>query len=196
MNFLMHLFLSGNDNELLVGNLLGDFVKGRLEGRYPSRIEQGIKLHRRIDSFSGSNPHFLLSKRRIDPSYGHYRGVLVDLFYDHFLARCWDEFGEIPFPHFLINTRRVVEDYRDYLPETLRALIPYIFSDLLPSYLEIEGIGRALGRMSTRASRRNRMGEGAKELKIHYSAFNEDFHCFFPELRAFVGNWEGSVSRS
>jgi len=196
MNFLAHLYLSGNDNELLVGNLLGDFVKGRLEGLYPVRIELGIKLHRSIDSFSGRNRHFLLSKRRIDPSFGHYRGVLVDLFYDHFLATCWGEYGDIPFPLFLSITRRVVEEYRDYLPERLRTHIPYIFSELLPSYLEIEGISRALARMSARSKRRNRMGEGGEELKRHYSAFHDDFQNFFPELREFVREWEGDFSTS
>jgi len=195
MNFLVHLFLSGNDNDLLVGNLLGDFVKGRLEGRYPVRIEQGIELHRRIDSFCARNRHFLLSKRRIDPSFGHYRGVLVDLFYDHFLAKNWAEHVEIPFLQFLSNTRRVMEEYRNYLPERLQALIPFIFSELLPSYLEIDGISRALGRMSTRITRPSRLGEGGEELKRHYCALNGDFHVFFPELREFVRNWEGTVAR-
>jgi acyl carrier protein phosphodiesterase len=194
MNFLVHLFLSGNDNDLLVGNLLGDFVKGRLEGQYPVRIEQGIALHRHIDSFCAGNRQFLLSKRRIDPSFGHYRGVLVDLFYDHFLARNWVDHGEIPFHQFLSDTRRVMEEYRAYLPERLRALIPFIFSELLPSYLEIEGISSALGRMSTRIKRRNRLGEGGKELKSHYLALHEDFHIFFPELRRFVRDWQGTVA--
>jgi acyl carrier protein phosphodiesterase len=194
MNFLVHLFLSGNDNDLLVGNLLGDFVKGRLEGRYPVRIEQGIELHRRIDSFSGRNRHFILSKRRLDPSFGHYRGVLVDLFYDHFLAKNWAEHSEIPFPRFLSDTRLIMEEYRHYLPEQLQALIPFIFSDLLPSYLEIDGISSALGRMSKRIKRRNRLGEGGEELKRHYLALHGDFHIFFPELREFVKDWQGTVT--
>ena len=194
MNFLVHLFLSGNDSDLLVGNLLGDFVKGRLEGHYPRPIEQGIVLHRSIDSFCGSNRHFLLSKRRIDPSFGHYRGVLVDLFYDHFLARNWAEHSEIPFPRFLSDTRLVMEEYRHYLPERLQALIPFIFSELLPSYLEIDGISSALGRMSKRLKRRNRLGEGGEELKRHYPALHDDFGLFFPELRRFVRDWQGSVA--
>jgi acyl carrier protein phosphodiesterase len=196
MNFLVHLFLSGNDNDLLVGNLLGDFVKGRLEGRYPRPIEQGIVLHRSIDSFCGRNLHFLLSKRRIDPSFGHYRGVLVDLYYDHFLARNWAEYGDVPFPLFLSRTRRVMEEYGNYLPERLRALLPYIFTELLPSYLEIEGIGRALGRMSARSKRPSRLGEGGEELKRHYVALNNDFQLFFPELREFVREWKGINSTS
>jgi acyl carrier protein phosphodiesterase len=89
-----------------------------------------------------------------------------------------------------------MEEYRDYLPERLRALIPYIFSELLPSYLEIDGISRALGRMSARSTRLNRMGEGGGELKRHYSALHDDFQNFFPELREFVREWEGDFSTS
>lgn len=196
MNFLVHLFLSGNDEELLVGNFLGDFVKGRLEGRYPPRIELGIGLHRSIDSFSGRNTYFLRSKRRIDPSFGHYRGVMVDLFYDHFLASRWDEYAGISFPQFLSNTRRVVEEYRNCLPEQLRTLLPYIFSELLPSYTEIDGIGRALARMAARSTRRNSMGEGGKELKRQYCFLQEDFRSFLPELRLFVSEWEGGLPGS
>src|SRR5512136_990596 len=92
MNFLAHLYLAGDDKGLIVGNLLGDFVKGRLKGIYPAAIERGIALHRRIDSFSGLNPRFLQSKKRIDASFGHYRGVMVDLFYDHFLAKHWGDY--------------------------------------------------------------------------------------------------------
>jgi acyl carrier protein phosphodiesterase len=195
MNFLAHLLLSGSDRELLIGNLLGDFVKGRLDGRYPPRIEEGIRLHRSIDSFSGRNRHFIMSKRRIDPIFGHYRGVLVDLFYDHFLARCWSDIADITFPEFLSNTQIVVEGYLDYLPERLRNSIPYIFSELLPSYLEPEEISRALVRMSARSPRRNLLGEGGEELQRHYSPLLEDFHNFFPELRAFVRDWKGSTGK-
>jgi acyl carrier protein phosphodiesterase len=195
MNFLAHLFLSGNDKDILVGNLLGDFVKGRLEGNYPARIEEGIMFHRNIDSFSGRNLHFVRSKRRIDESFGHYRGVLVDLFYDHFLAKSWPEYGEIAFPEYLSNTQLIIEEYRNYLPERLRNSIQYIFSELLPSYLEIDGISRSLVRMATRSARPNRLGEGGEELKRLYIPLQDDFQNFFPELRAFAGEWKGPVNR-
>ena len=87
-----------------------------------------------------------------------------------------------------------MEEYRDYLPERLRALIPFIFSELLPSYLEIDGISSALRRMSTRITRRNRLGEGGEELKRHYLALNGDFHVFFPELHEFVRNWQENAA--
>ena len=101
MNFLAHLILSGDRPELLVGNLMGDFVKGRLEGRFSPGIRAGLELHRGIDSFAHRNEIFSESKRRIAPSFGLYRGVLVDLFYDHFLAVHWDDYANEPLPRFL-----------------------------------------------------------------------------------------------
>jgi acyl carrier protein phosphodiesterase len=186
MNFLVHLYLSGDDPELLVGNLLGDFVKGRLSGNFPVGIEQGIELHRRIDSFSGRSRIFIRSKRRLDESFGHYRGVLVDLFYDHFLAAHWDDYTDVPFQRFLSDALQIVGEYTEVLPERLRQVFPVIFAELLPSYREVEGIARALQRMSIRITRPNRLGEGATELRRHYDGLYDDFREFIPELRGFV----------
>jgi acyl carrier protein phosphodiesterase len=186
MNFLAHLFISGAEPELLVGNLLGDFVKGRLDGKFPAGIERGIFLHRRIDSFAGRNPHFLRSKRRLDASFGHYRGVLVDLFYDHFLAVQWDDYADIPFFPYLADTFRVIREYEEFLPERLRRIAPLIFAELLPSYLEVQGIERALQRMSARIARPNPLGEGGAELRRHYNGLSDDFREFLPELQEFV----------
>jgi acyl carrier protein phosphodiesterase len=191
MNFLAHLFLSGDDPELLVGNLIGDFVKGRLVGQFPSGIERGIYLHRRIDSFAGQNRHFLQSKRRIDVSFGHYRGVLIDLFFDHFLAVHWDEYSDVTFNCFLSEALRIVRTYDNVIPEHLRRLMPIIFDELLPSYCEIKGIDRALQRMSNRIKRPNRLGEGADELRKHYDGFYSDFCAFMPVLSFFARDFIG-----
>jgi acyl carrier protein phosphodiesterase len=186
MNFLAHLFLAGGDPELIVGNLLGDFVKGRLSGHFPAGIERGIVLHRRIDSFTGRNRHFQRSKRRLDVSFGHYRGVLVDLFYDHFLAVHWDEYSDVPLQPFLSGTQQIVREYEEILPERLRRIVPVIFAELLPSYLELKGIDLALQRMSHLIARANRLGEGGEELRRHYDELYGDFLEFLPEMLRFV----------
>jgi len=187
MNFLFHLYLSGNDAELLAGNLMGDFVKGKLTGHFPAGIEEGIALHRRIDSFAGTNRHFLGSKRRLDARFGHFRGVLVDLFYDHFLAVHWDDYGAVSLRQFLADTRLAIRRYGNILPERLRRVEPYIFGELLPSYLEVSGIERALARMSSRIARSNPLGEGAGELRKYYEGLENDFYEFLPEVREFAG---------
>jgi len=188
VNFLAHLFLSGDTPELLVGNLMGDFVKGKLDGRFPPGIERGILLHREIDSFAGRNRHFLRSKRRLDPSFGHYRGVLVDLFYDHFLAAHWEDYADVPFSLFISDAWRVLFEHKEFLPDKLQRIMPFMFRDWLPSYSTIGGIAEVLQRISLRLKRANRLGEGAEALSRHYGELYGDFRKFIPELIAFSGS--------
>ena len=183
MNYLFHLYLSGDDPDILTGNFMGDFVKGRLNDSYPPRLRSGIELHRRIDSFAQKDGHFTRSRLRLSPEFGLYRGILVDLFYDHFLAVSWDEFGEEPLEQYLKRARSMVEGNRCRLPERLQGLLPVIFEELIPSYLTIEGVATALTRMSRRISRTNPLAEGARELTRHYGALQEDFQGFLPAVR-------------
>ena len=183
MNYLFHLYLSGDDPDILTGNFMGDFVKGRLNDSYPPRLRSGIELHRRIDSFAQKDAHFTRSRLRLSPEFGLYRGILVDLFYDHFLAVSWDEFGEEPLEQYLKRARSMVEGNRCRLPERLQGLLPVIFEELIPSYLTIEGVATALTRMSRRISRTNPLAEGGRELTRHYGALQEDFQGFLPAVR-------------
>jgi acyl carrier protein phosphodiesterase len=186
VNFLAHLRLSGDEPEMLVGNLMGDFVKGRLTGSFPPGIERGIGLHRRIDSFAEGNEKFRESKARLDPSFGLYRGVMVDLFYDHFLALHWDDYSPVQFDVFVAAAYRVMMEYEGVLPERLVRVLPVIFTELIPSYREVGGIERALGRMAARLGRANPLGEGTGELVRHYMGLEEDFRRFFPEAIDYV----------
>ncbi len=185
MNFLTHLYLSNGAPELLVGNLMGDFVKGRLDGRFPPGIKRGILLHQEIDSFTGQNGHFLRSKRRLDPSFGHYRGVLVDLFYDHFLAAHWEDYADVPLSVFISDAWRVLGEHKKYLPDKLQRIMPFMFRDWMPSYSDIAGIEAVLQRMSLRLKRANRLGEGTEELSRNYGELYGDFRYFLPELITF-----------
>ena len=186
MNFLFHMLLSGADDQLLVGNFMGDFVKGRLDERFPFRIRQGVMLHRRIDSFAGRDEHFRQSRLRISADYGLYRAVLVDLFYDHFLAREWEQWSNQPFTRYLADSRIAVERHHRELPERMQPLIPVIFDELLPSYGEVNGIGSALERMSRRVTRPNPLAGGEAELVRHYDGLHEDFNAFIPGILKFT----------
>ena len=186
MNFLVHMLLSGADEQLLVGNFMGDFVKGRLGDRFPEGIRRGVELHRRIDTFASQNRLFSCSRQRISPDYGLYRGVLVDLFYDHLLAAEWDQWSDEPFDRFLTRARRAAERQRSFIPAEMQRVLPVIFDELLPSYRSIEGIAAALGRMSRRISRPNPLNGGEAELVCHREGFAADFRQFMPELRAFT----------
>ncbi|HEY6009145.1 MAG TPA: ACP phosphodiesterase [Geobacteraceae bacterium] len=186
MNILMHLLLSGPDPELLVGNLMGDFVKGRLDERFPPGIRRGLELHRGIDVFAAGNEVFRRSRQRLDPAFGHYRGVLVDLYYDHFLATAWDDYSPLSLADFLRQAYADVQAREEHLPERLRTLLPGMFAELLPSYVELVGIDRALGRMARRLSRPNPLAEGGRELRRHYVHLRDDFRRFYPQVAAYV----------
>lgn len=187
MNYLMHLYLSGDDPETMVGNMMGDFVKGRLDERYPPGIRRGIELHRTIDSFAAGNPCFIRSKRRIDPSFRHYRGVLVDVFYDHFLARHWEEYRAMPYRDYVRKCYEILADYEEVLPERLRLLLPRIFTaDWLLTYTHTGGVAAVLTRMSKRVSRPNPLAEGIGELTLNYGQLVEDFRVFLPEIEEYL----------
>lgn len=180
------MLLSGDDDQILVGNFMGDFVKGPLADRFPERIKQGLALHRRIDSFASRDDLFQRSRRRLDPDYGLYRGVLVDLFYDHFLVAEWNSWSDEPFGRYLARTRSVVEQQRAVLPEGLQKLVPIIFEELLPSYGEVSGIGAALERMSRRVTRENPLAGAERELELNYDGLRTDFREFLPGVRRYV----------
>jgi acyl carrier protein phosphodiesterase len=183
------MLLSGGDEQILVGNFMGDFVKGPLGDRFPERIRQGVTLHRRIDSFASRAELFQCSRRRLDPHYGLYRGVLVDLFYDHFLVVEWSDWSGEAFDRYLARTRLIVEQHRTELPEHMQKLVPVIFEELLPSYGEVSGIGKALQRMSRRVTRANPLAGGEAELLRNYHDLRADFRGFMPLVRRFAADF-------
>ena len=195
MNFLAHLHLSGDDPDILTGNMMGDFVKGRLDGRFPPRVTLGLELHRRIDSFAGRHQVFQTSRRRIELRFGLYRGVLVDLFYDHFLAVHWHLYSAEPLAEFIARSEALVRSRAAHLPERLERVVPAIFGEWIPSYAEPEGIGRVLGRMAARVGRPNPLADGVGELLHCYDRLRDDFSQFYPDIIAFAKNFVGEVDR-
>jgi acyl carrier protein phosphodiesterase len=193
MNFLVHLFLSGDQPEVLVGNFMGDFVKGRLDCRPPHLFADGIVLHRKIDSFAQQHSAFHRSRLRLAVSYGLYRGAMVDLFYDHFLAVEWRDWSPVPQDQWLLRARKIVEGHLSSLPERLQKLVPFIFDELLPSYREPAGIGIALDRMSRRVSRSNPLSGGERELVAHYEELRSDFRLFLPAALKFTETYLASL---
>lgn len=187
MNYLCHMLLSGQDDHVLVGNFMGDFVKGPLAERFTPRLRSGVMLHRRIDSYAERHPLFLRSKHRLAAEYGLYRGIMIDLFYDYYLVNDWASWCAEPFGAYLARTRGVVERNRQSLPPAMHRLVPIIFEELLPSYGTAAGIGSALQRLSKRVKRANPLGGGEQELLRHHEGLLEDFQHFMPEISRFAG---------
>lgn len=188
MNFLAHLHLSDGSDEGLLGSLMGDFVKGPLDDRYPPGITRGIALHRRIDTFTDAHPVVLASKARIAPERRRFAGIMVDVFYDHYLARDWDQHSDVPLTRFSQQVYALLARSEAVLPERLRAMAPFMArGDWLGSYAEVEAIHTALDRMSRRFRRENALLGSAIELEKNYAALESDFRAFLPDLRRYVG---------
>lgn len=187
MNYLAHLYLAGDDPQALVGSLMGDFVKGRIDPARPRAIRDGIRLHRRIDAFTDAHATVLHSKRRLHPDFRRYGGILIDVFYDHFLARDWSHYADKPLEPFVHRVYAIMSDHHDRLPSRMQRSMRYMVgNDLLLSYRDIDGIARALRGIETRLSRPSRLGEAVSELETHYGALRQDFKDFFPQLITFA----------
>ena len=129
---------------------------------------------------------FQQSRRRLDPYYGLYRGVMIDLFYDHFLVKEWNDWSDESLSDYLVRTRAIIVKHHGELPERLQKIVPIIFEELLPSYGEVVGIGKALERMSRRVIRANPLAGGEAELERHFDDLRSDFREFMPLVRGFV----------
>jgi acyl carrier protein phosphodiesterase len=191
MNHLLHFLLARDDEDLRLGSLLGDLVKGRV-ARYDHpgatvRLRTGIQLHRTIDSFSDQHPAVRRSKRRLAPRYGRLSGVVVDIFYDHVLARTWDAHHRQPLPVFTQDVYRTLRGNLSRLPEPIHPLVLAMSrGDWLLAYADLDGIDRALRGMAHRTPVARGIATAAAELAAHYGAFAEDFDAFLPDLQAHV----------
>lgn len=185
MNFLAHLYLSGNDPPVLVGNFIGDFVKGRLAlQKFEPAIVRGIKLHRAIDAFTDSHEIVMQSKNRLRTKYRHYSGVIVDVFYDHFLAKNWNNYHHESLPDFAKKAYRSIESFDPILPRDVKYMLPYMTKgNWLVSYAHEEGIHRALSGMANRTPFVSKMEEAVADLIKDYESFKGEFDTFFPALQ-------------
>ncbi len=188
MNHLAHLFLAGDVSaEWLIGNLAGDFVKGTLGDRFPRGIHDGILQHRRIDAFTDSHPAVAAFRRVLIPEHGHYSRVIADMFFDHFLARRFDEYAGEPLESFLERTFATIDRHVQSLPGRLRIVYPYIRDEAwLQSYREIEGIRLALAGISRRFSRKPHLETAARHLIDSRPELERRFEEFFPEVMRFA----------
>lgn len=187
MNYLAHFYLSDDAPAALAGSLMGDFVKGRIEDRFPKPIEHAIRLHRAIDTFTDRDETVLASRRRLDPGFRLLRGILVDVFYDHFLALHWERFSQEPLAGFTSRVYAALEDHQRYFDEPLSFVAPLMASeDWLGSYRELDGIDSILRRMSRRLSRPNSLANGILELTAHYESLERDFFEFLPRLERYT----------
>ena len=195
MNYLVHLYLAGADSGLQLGSMMGDFVKGPIPVDYPDKIRIGLQLHRKIDSLAQTNIHCCTSRRRLHTRFGHVRSVMIDIFYDHFLASDWADYHADSLESFAADFYRTLDEHRRWLPEGLARTAPRMQQrNWLVAYREKASVERALLHLASRLSRPTPLGEGLEELYRHEASLKLDFHRFMQDARLFSRRFLGDES--
>ena len=184
MNFLAHIYLSGNNDLLKIGNFMADSIRGNSYENYPEEIKKGILLHRSIDSFTDMHPVYRKSKHRLHEKYGHYSGVIMDIFYDHFLAKNWANYSNKKLEDYADEFYQLLQDNYDLLTDKIQGMMPYMIArNWLVSYASISGLEMILFQMDHRTKNRVAMHESIVELQEFYLEFETEFTQFFMELQ-------------
>lgn len=187
MNFLAHIYLSGDSDEILVGNFIGDYVKGKEYLQYPVNIRKGIMLHRSIDSFTDSHPITRSSKSFVRDKYGKYSGIVIDIFYDHFLANHWPSFSDQPLNRFIHRKYSILNSNFSVFPDGVKRFFPYfVRSNWLEAYATMDGLESVLRRMAYRTSLPEFSDYAIIQLKNNYQSLSNGFVIFFREIVDYV----------
>ncbi len=186
MNYLAHIYLSGENEVVTIGNFIADGIKGKDYKKYSKDIQTGILLHRQIDTYTDSHKTVRKSTKRLHAKYSHYSGVIVDILYDHFLAKNWSTYSDISLEDYTENFYDSLEEHYEILPTRIQKMMPYLVTDnWLLSYASIKGITRVLNGMNRRIKNISNMNEAVNELEEFYDEFEDEFTLFFDDLMAF-----------
>jgi acyl carrier protein phosphodiesterase len=186
MNFLAHIYLSGDNDLIKIGNFMADGIRGKHFESYPIDVQKGIILHRAIDTFTDAHPIFRQSTKKLHENYHHYAGVIVDVFYDHFLAKNWAKYSDEKLDLFVERFYQSLHDNPSILSERTKGMMPYMIEhNWLVSYQTVEGINRILTQMDHRTKNESKMRFATNELSEFYSEFETEFTEFFKELILF-----------
>ena len=189
MNFLAHIYLSGDNELVTIGNFVADGIRGNKYKKFPKEMQLGIELHREIDTFTDAHPIFRQSTKKLHKAYGHYSGVIIDIFYDHFLAKNWEAYSDISLESYIEDFYSTLNANFELLPEKFKRLTPIMIEgNWLLSYATTDGIQLVLDGMNKRTKGLSKMDKATKELKEHYNAFEDEFTSFFEELKQFSSN--------
>ncbi len=186
MNYLAHIYLSGDNKMIKIGNFMADSIRGKSYEVYERDIKRGILLHRAIDSFTDMHPIYRQSKHRLHSKYGHYSGVIMDIFYDHFLAKNWSLYSKIPLEEFATDFYILLETNYEILTDKVKSIIPHMRNkNWLLSYSTIDGMQTIMNQMNHRIKNQVPIDESILELQEYYTEFESEFKLFFTEIQAF-----------
>tara|TARA_R110002073_G_scaffold312586_5_gene484144 strand:- start:1735 stop:2331 length:597 start_codon:yes stop_codon:yes gene_type:complete len=186
MNFLAHLYLSESNPNIIIGNFIADHIRGNQFTHLDPQIQQGIRLHREIDTFTDAHLITRKSKRRLNKRYGLYAGIIIDIFYDHYLAKNWSQYSVIPLDVYVDSIYNLLEQHSDILPEKTLYMLPFMVEhNWLYNYQYKEGIKSVLNGMNRRTKNKGQMDLAIEDLHELDQEFQADFHDFFEDLRTF-----------
>jgi acyl carrier protein phosphodiesterase len=187
LNYLAHIYLSGDSVDIMIGNFIGDFVKGKKYLGYPENIGKGIILHRKIDSFTDRHQMTKACKEYLKLKYNMYSGIVVDIFYDHFLATNWKLYSSVPLKDFVVQKYTVLSAYEYFFPEEVKMFFPYFLgTNWLYAYSTFDGLGTVLQNMSSRTSLPDFSTYAIKVLKENYDQLGKNFFTFFSDMISYV----------
>ena len=187
MNFLAHLYLSRNNTNIMIGNFIADHIQGNKYEGFSAEIQQGIFLHREIDTFTDAHEVVRKSKRRLHERYRHYDGVIIDIFYDYFLAKNWASYSEIPLELFTKSVYNLLDEIKLDLPIKSQQFINYMIEyNILFNYQYKDGIEKVLNGMNKRTKGKSQMNLAIEDLHRLEAEFEADFTLFFKELIAHI----------
>jgi acyl carrier protein phosphodiesterase len=187
VNILAHAFLAAPDAELMLGSLIGDFVRGRIDPALPPAVRAGIALHRAVDAYTDAHAEIARARELFDPPFRRYAGILLDMWFDHLLARQWARYGEGDLDEFSNGVRGLLATSAPLVPERMRGFVAYLDAHELPAaYRHTAVIGDALRGISQRLTRANPLGEALPVLVALHAPLQARFDAFFPELRNFA----------
>jgi len=187
MNFLAHLYLSKSNKNILIGNFIADSVKGKDYNNYKPEVKAGILLHRAIDYYTDTHPTVKKSMHRLNKRYRHYDGVIIDILYDHFLAKNWANYSEIPLELYANEVYTHLQENVNSFPERVQKLLPFMIEyNWLVGYASLEGIELVLNGMNKRTKGVSQMNLAIEDLRLHYKELEEDFTLFFEDILLFT----------
>lgn len=186
MNFLAHAHLSGDNDEVLLGNFIADAVKGSQWKNFDTDIRAGILLHRQIDTFTDKHELVKKSIGRVRNEYGRYSGIVVDIYYDHFLAEGWNRFHDLALQRFSRYVYSILSKRFLVLPQRTKKMLPFLIAqDWLTNYATFTGLNHVFQGMDRRTSLLSGMSNAVECLEKNYAGLKQDFNAFYPELQAF-----------
>ena len=189
MNYLAHIYLSGENELLAIGNFMADGIRGHQYLEFHPEIQKGVLLHRTIDSFTDAHPIYRKSKHRLHEKFGHYSGVIMDIVYDHFLAKNWSKYHSTELNVYTENFYKSLQKHYDLLTEKTKDMMPYMIErDWLTSYATLGGLELILFQMDYRTKQRANMPAAMQELVKFYPEFENEFTDFFEELKEVCKN--------